>query len=206
MFGTLIDYWTLTGDSTYNSLVSEGLLHQVGTDANFMPANQTSALGNDDQSFWGLTAMSAAEHNFPNPPKDQPQWVELAQAVFNSQVPRWDEQTCAGGLRWQIFPFNAGFDYKNSISNGLMFNMASRLARYTGNQTYADWADKIYTWMEDRSLVDDKFNVFDGSHDLQTNCSTHVPIQWTYNVGVLLHGAANMYNLVSLAGLCDHPL
>lgn len=31
--------------------------NQVGVDANFMPANQSKSLGNDDQGFWGMTAM-----------------------------------------------------------------------------------------------------------------------------------------------------
>jgi len=112
-----------------------------------MPANQTHSEGNDDQCFWGLAAMAAAEMNFPNPPSDQPQWLALAQAVFNEQWARWDSQNCGGGLRWQIFPFNSGYDYKNSISNGCMLHLGARLARYTGNQSYVDYADQIYTWM-----------------------------------------------------------
>lgn len=33
-----------------------------------------------------MTAMSAAETNFQNPPSDRPGWLALAQAVFNTQV------------------------------------------------------------------------------------------------------------------------
>lgn len=42
----------------------------------------------------GIAAMSAAEFNFPNPPPDEPQWLALAQAVFNSQAPRWNTESC----------------------------------------------------------------------------------------------------------------
>jgi mannan endo-1,6-alpha-mannosidase len=104
----LIDYWHYTGDTTYNTITSQGIQHQVGADNNFMPANQSKSLGNDDQGFWGMTAMTAAEYNFPNPPSDQPSWLSLAQAVFNTQAPRWDASSCGGGLRWQIFTFNTG--------------------------------------------------------------------------------------------------
>ena len=76
-----------------------------------MPPNQSKTLGNDDQAFWGIAAMSAAEVGFPNPPPDQPQWLALAQAVFNTQVVRWDMQACDGGLKWQIFTFNAGMKW-----------------------------------------------------------------------------------------------
>lgn len=197
MFGTLVDYWAMTGDAAYQEITSQALLFQVGDDQNFMPANQTSDMGNDDQGFWGMAAMSAAEVNFPNPPPDQPQWLALAQAVFNSQAARWDTQTCGGGLRWQVFPFNTGFDYKNSISNGVFFNLGARLARYTGNQTYAQWAERVWDWMSEHELLDGQFQVWDGSHDLTTNCSTQTQLQWSYNVGIYLHGAANMYNFTN---------
>ena len=200
MFGAMVDYWFYTNDTSYINVTTQALLAQVGPDKNYMPPNQTSTLGNDDQSFWGLSAMAAAEYNYPNPPSDQPQWLALAQAVFNSQVPRWDVQNCGGGLRWQIFSFNAGFDYKNSISNGAFFNLASRLARYTGNQTYADWADKSFNWMSSVGLIDNStFTIVDGSHDFQNDCKIKTTLQWSYNVAIVLHGAANMYNYVSRA-------
>ena len=132
MWGSLVDYYYYTGDSTYNNVTTQGMLFQVGTSDNYEPTNQSFDLGNDDQAFWGMAALSAAETNFPNPPSDQPQWLALAQAVFNRQAARWDTATCSGGLRWQIFTFNGGYDYKNAISNGCFFNMASRLGRFGG--------------------------------------------------------------------------
>lgn len=107
MFGSLIDYWYYTGDTTYNNVTTQAMLFQVGPDDNYMPPNQSKSLGNDDQAFWGMAAMTAAEVKFPDPPEDQPQWLALAQAVFNSQAPRWDTDTCGGGLKWQIFTFNS---------------------------------------------------------------------------------------------------
>lgn len=117
MMGTYIDYWKLTGDSSYNKVVMEGLLHQVGENKNYMPNNHTMSLGNDDQGFWGMSALLAAENKFPDPPADQPQWLALAQAVWNTQADpsRYDE-TCNGGLRWQIPFSNQGYGYKNSTS------------------------------------------------------------------------------------------
>ena len=100
---------------------------------------------------------------------------------------------CEGGLRWQIFPFNNGFNYKNSISNGCFFNIASRLARYTGNETYADWAGTIWDWMTLHEFIDPQFNVYDGSQ-IKNNCDDHDSTQWTYNAGIFMQGAAMMYN------------
>ncbi|KAK4456659.1 putative glycoside hydrolase, partial [Cladorrhinum samala] len=193
MMGSLIDYWYYTSDTTYNSIASEGLLHQVGPNKDYMPPNQTMTEGNDDQGFWGMAVMSAAEYKFPNPPDDKPQWLALAQAVFNTQAARWDSQDCGGGLRWQIFTWNNGFDYKNSISQACFFNLAARLARYTGNASYADWADRTWDWMAKTNLVDSEtYYVYDGVHT--NNCSEITPYQWTYNAGAFLLGAAAMYN------------
>lgn len=115
MMATYIDYWRLTGDSTYNELVSQGMLHQIGEHENYMPKNHTLSLGNDDQGFWGMTALLAAENQFPDPPEGKPQWLALAQAVWGTQVdPSRHDETCGGGLRWQIPFSNTGYDYKNS--------------------------------------------------------------------------------------------
>lgn len=193
MFGTMIDYWFYTGDETYNDVTTQAMVHQAGEDNDYMPQNQTRTLGNDDQGFWAMAAMSAAENNFPNPPDGQPQWLALVQAVFNEYVTRWDADTCGGGMRWQIFTFNTGFNYKNSISNGCFFNIASRLARYTGNQTYADWAEKVWDWMETVEFIDKDFNIFDGA-GVDNNCAAINKAQWTYNAGIFLQGTAMMYN------------
>lgn len=141
--------------------------------------------------------MSAAENKFPDPPAGSPQWLALAQAVFNSQAIRWDNATCGGGLRWQIFTFNNGYNYKNTISNGCFFNMAARLAMYTKNDTYAVWADTMWDWVSGVGLMDADYKFYDGT-DSTINCSNVNHIQWTYNAGVFLLGAANMYNYVKL--------
>ncbi|KAE8453406.1 hypothetical protein EG329_010267 [Mollisiaceae sp. DMI_Dod_QoI] len=196
MFMTMVDYWSKTNDSTYNDVVEQALIFQTGPDNDYMPPNQTKDEGNDDQGFWGMAAMLAAETNFQNPPKGQPQWLALAQAVFNEMASRWDETTCGGGLRWQIFTFNNGFTYKNSIANGCFFNLGARLARYTGNDTYAQWANKVWDWESSIGLIDNNYNIYDGSSDVQ-NCTVVTRLQWTYNAGIYLHGAANMFNYTS---------
>ncbi|KAI1617773.1 mannan endo-1,6-alpha-mannosidase [Exophiala viscosa] len=205
MFGSLIDYWYFTGDDTYNNITTQAILHQTGSDNDFMPPNQTKTEGNDDQSFWGMAALSAAENNFPNPSSDEPQWLALAQAVFNTQAARWDTSTCAGGLRWQIFTFNSGYNYKNTISNGCFFNIGSRLAVYTGNQTYADWAEKAWDWVSAIGLRDADYNFYDGSDDT-INCSQIDHDQWTYNAGTFLIGAANMYNFTNGSSVWEERL
>lgn len=198
MFNALIDYWSFTGDETYNDITKQGMIHQASDTNNYMPSNQTKSLGNDDQAFWGMAAMSAAERNFPNPPDDKPGWLALVQGTFNSQAERWDDKSCGGGLRWQIFVYNNGYDYKNTVSNGGLFNMAARLAMYTKNQSYADWGEKIWDWCEKVGFIGDKYQVFDGASET-TGCTNINRVEYSYNAGLYLHGAANMYNYVSLS-------
>lgn len=195
MFNAFIDYWYYTGDDQYNAITTQAMEHQIGENNAYMPTNQTSTLGNDDQAFWGMAAMSAAENKFPDLPDGKPSWLSLAQGVFNTQKDRWDNQTCGGGLRWQIYPFNKGFNYKNTISNGCFFNIAARLYKYLGNQTYADWAERAFEWELSAGLMSKDYHFFDGTGD-ETNCTQINKIQWTYNAGVHMAGAAAMWNAV----------
>jgi mannan endo-1,6-alpha-mannosidase len=204
MFNALIDYWAYTGDSSWNDMTKQALMWQATPSGDFMPSNQSMTEGNDDQAFWGMAAMSAAERNFPNPPSDKPQWLGMAQGVFNGQAARWDKSTCGGGLRWQIFTWNNGYNYKNTISNGGFFNIASRLAKYTRNQTYADWAEKAWEWTVDVGFMTSEYRFWDGANN-DKNCTEFNKIEWTYNSGVYLLGAANMYNFVSVLSLFSLP-
>ena len=195
-FGSLVNYWAFTGDSTYNKITVQALEHQAGTKGDFMPLNQTYTEGNDDQSFWALSAMMAAERNFPNPSPSMPGWLAMVQAVFNEQAHRWDKTSCDGGLRWQIYTWNAGYGYKNTISNGCFFDIAARLARYTGNATYAEWANRAWNWTKETGLITPDYQVYDGT-TVDSNCSSYDRTKWTYTAGIYLHGAAVMYNYVS---------
>jgi mannan endo-1,6-alpha-mannosidase len=197
MFGALINYWQYTGDDSYNPTVIQALQFQIGPEENFNPPNQSKNMGVDDQDFWGFAAMEAAEAGLPDVGGDAPSWLALAQAVFNFQTTLWDDATCGGGMRWQVYSFNAGYNLKNTISNGGYFNLAARLALYTGNQTYADWAEKMWDWIEQSPLFqrqDGTLYIWDNT-DANNGCIDVQHFVWTYNYGTMLMGAAAMYNL-----------
>ncbi|EAW12282.1 glycoside hydrolase family 76 protein [Aspergillus clavatus NRRL 1] len=192
LFMAMLQYWYFTGDSTYNSAVSEGLEWQAGP-GDYMPSNYSSYLGNDDQMFWGLAAMLAAETKFPDRANGY-SWLSLAQGVYNTQAGRWDPATCGGGLRWQIWPYQAGYTMKNAISNGGFFQLAARLARYTNNHTYYEWGEKAWDWSCTTPLLNNKtWNVAD-STTIEDGCTSQGNNQWSYNYGTYLMGAAYMWN------------
>lgn len=184
---SLIKYWAYFGDDTLASTIRQGILFQTGPDNDFMPPNQTKSLGNDDQSYWALAAMTAAEYGLPA--DNGVGWYELAQNVFDTQVLRWDEGTCAGGLRWQIFSFNAGYSYKSATTQANFALLGARLWRFTGNATYLEWAERAVEWSVNAGLVtsgrEETPAIYDGT-DVTTNCSTVNRIQWTINAGQFL--------------------
>lgn len=83
------------------------------------------------------------------------------------------------------------------ISNGGNFQVAARLAYITGNETYAEWADMVWDWMSNSKMFerdsDGLLYIWDNVN-ANTNCSEVVNYIWSYNYGVLLAGAAYMYN------------
>ncbi|KAL6707737.1 hypothetical protein ACN47E_003858 [Coniothyrium glycines] len=194
-WGGMIEYSQFTGDTSHVKTLQQALTANYGPDNDFILSYRRSQTGNDDQAFWALAVMSALEYQFPDPAEAPAAYLEVVTNAFNNIVGRWDETSCGGGLKWQIYPENAyGYNYKNSISNGCTFALGARLARYTGEQKYADWAVKIYDWSEKVGLISEKFEVFDGTDD-RTNCAkVSDQTQWSYNNAMYLHGSAFMYD------------
>lgn len=207
IFGGMIDTWAWCENSTYESIIYEALIAQKGSSDNYIPANQSTTEGNDDQAFWGLAVMEATERNFANPPSDETGWLALSQAVYNTMLSRWDTADCDGGLRWQIFPYNSGYDYKNTISNACLFTMAARLARYTENETYVDTAEMVWDWLTDIQFIRNSssgYVIYDGANIGTNNCSTFETNTWSYNYGIMMAGAAYLYNFTSDDIWLDH--
>lgn len=201
-WGGMIEYSQFTGDGSYVKSLQQALTANYGPNHDFILSYRKSQTGNDDQAFWALAVMSALEYQFPDPDDAPAAYLDVAISAFENIVGRWDTTSCGGGLKWQIYPENAyGYNYKNSISNGCAFALGARLARYTGEQKYADWAVKIYDWSKQVGLISDAFEVFDGTDD-KSNCAAVADkTQWTYNNAVYLHGSAFMFDFTNGASI-----
>ncbi|ODV58879.1 glycoside hydrolase family 76 protein [Ascoidea rubescens DSM 1968] len=196
-FGSLLDQWYLCEDKTNEQLLYDALVSQTGDNYDYVPLNQTETEGNDDQGVWSFAIMSAAEKGFPSPKNSGVpyEWVELAENIFNSMFGRWDDE-CGGGLRWQIYDTNVGFDYKNSVSNGCLFQLAARLAKYHNDPKYTYIADYVWEWTTDVDFLteyDDTIILHDGAHTY-ANCEDITDKEWTYNYGLYMVGSAYLYN------------
>ncbi|KAL1888254.1 hypothetical protein Cpir12675_006236 [Ceratocystis pirilliformis] len=197
MWGSMIDYYHYTNDSTYNDLAIEALLAPVntGTNFDFMPIEHASEEGNDDLGFWGFAVMSAAERNFPQPNPDVPSWLQLSINIFNSLESRWNTTACGGGLLWQIYESSPhGLNYKNTVSNGGFFQLAARLARVTGDKKYLDWAVKVWDWTENIGMIGTDYIVYDGAH-AAADCRDTNPVSFSYSNAIYMYGAAVLANV-----------
>ncbi|CRK09895.1 hypothetical protein BN1723_009084 [Verticillium longisporum] len=133
LWGAMLDYYHFTGDSSYNDVVIQALTAPVNTGPrhDYNPPEHFDELGNDDLGFWGFAVMAAAERNFPQPDPSVPSWLTMALNIFNALSSRWDTTTCRGGVYWQVFASNPnGINYKNSVTNGGLFQLAARPAHW----------------------------------------------------------------------------
>jgi mannan endo-1,6-alpha-mannosidase len=195
VYGSLVDYWALTGDSQYNAKTQKAISAQAGPKQNFLPSSRPFEAGNSDQAMWALTALSAAEANFPATASVG--YLGLAKGVFDQQVARWDNSTCAGGLRAELTP---GTD-KDTASIGTFFQLAARLAHETKNSTYTQWATRAYDWASSVGLLNSQtYSVYEETNT-RTNCSAESlqQTQWSANAGTFLYGSALMFNVVRLS-------
>lgn len=194
LFGGWVDYWYFCqkDNATFTNILFDAMYAQRGTNNDYMPANQSMTEGNDDQGVWGMAIMQAVERNFTNGDKS---WLYLIQAIYNTMNNRWDPSTCGGGLRWQIFTWNSGYNYKNSIANGCLFHIAARLYRYTEQSVYLDTANKVYDWMWNVGFFSNtpSFIIYDGAEDTN-NCTSLTVHKWSYTYGIFLAGSAYLYN------------
>ncbi|SSD59540.1 related to Mannan endo-1,6-alpha-mannosidase DFG5 [Saccharomycodes ludwigii] len=211
-FGGMIENAYLCENYTFKTLIEQAIVYQSGDKYDFMTQNESKVEGNDDQGIWAITLMTAVERNFTTPsnfthslsqpvPSYEnftavPDFLTMAENVYNLMGSRWDNSTCNGGLSWQIFNWNNGRDYKNTVSTGCLFNLAARLGRYTGNATYLEEAEYIWDWLETTGFIQLNESVpavYDGA-STESNCTDITKLQWSYNMGIVLGGAAYMYN------------
>lgn len=188
LWNTFLRYQDITGDKSYNNTIQAALVDQAGKGNDFM-GQYTK--GNDDQMWWGIAAITAAEIGLPSPPSS-PSWLQMAINVYDQVNDRWDGATCGGGLGWQISPDADGYHYKNAITNGLFFQLSARLGAVTGDDQYTSRAVTAWNWSQSVGLVEKgTYKVYDGT-DAKKGCIDLDHDQWSYNVGVYLYGAAVM--------------
>lgn len=77
----MLDYSHYTGDYSYDKVIIEALLSQVGPNFDFMNPRYANSEGNDDQAFWAFSILEAAERNFPQSNDSIPPWLQIAENI-----------------------------------------------------------------------------------------------------------------------------
>lgn len=84
--------------------------------------------------------------------------------------------------------------------------MGARLARYTGDTKYSDWAEKTWDWVEKVGFIDpNTYAVYDGA-TVDDNCKVINQVQYSYNNAIFAEGAAFMYNHVCFSSINNEAL
>ncbi|KAH9904666.1 family 76 glycoside hydrolase [Xylariomycetidae sp. FL2044] len=210
VFGTMLDYRNHTGDTQYDDIIRQALLFQLGDSNDYLPANWSASIGNDDQAIWGLAAALAEQTGFAA--GDGASWKDIAQNVFDEQID--DARNVGEGgecpedaLRWQLFPFNNGYDYISSAANGLRFNLGAQLALLgqergspsTSNDTAINVAAGTYDPMPEARIITKDFEVYSGAH--APDCDDIDKLQFSYASAMYLQGSAYMYNVTGGDGV-----
>ncbi len=193
LIGAMLDYSHYIGDSEYDQTIATALLAQTGPEHDFMVPKHFGDEGNDDQAFWGFAVMAAAERNFPSPTPASPPGSTLASTCGIPWPAAGTPPPVVAGSTGRSSSNPNGMNYKNSVSNGGLFQLSARLARATGNDTYLQWANKVWDWTTGTGMIDGSFYVYDGA-DSSNNCSEINPVSFSYSQGIYLYGAAVLAN------------
>ena len=138
----------------------------------------------DDYLWWVLAWIRVYEVTGDS------KYLEQSKIIFHRLVDTFNmwNSTC-GGVTW-----SSASQYRNSITNELFLDAASRLSETSTNETeklhYKSWAGKELNWFLSTKLINDvSFVVIDGLPG--GSCDNDVePVgdYWTYNSGVFLDG------------------
>jgi len=137
----------------------------------------------DDEGWWGLTWLAAYDDT------GDVRYLRTAQGLFDDLTGGWD-QTCGGGIWW-----SKQRGYKNAIANELFTALGSELALHTSgadSARYRDWALRSWHWVLYSGMLGGARLFNDG---LDATCRNNGKTAWTYNQGVVLTAAVDLFRL-----------
>lgn len=144
----------------------------------------------DDQGWWGLAWIRA--YDLTGSQKYLDAAVRLADDMYQSG---WDN-TCGGGIWW-----SRKKETKNAIENALFIKLAAALHnRRPLDGRFLQRAQKAWNWFYASGLVDDRSIVAD---KLIECAREQLSPAWTYNQGVILGAAAELFRATKDSSYLD---
>ncbi|KAJ3270127.1 hydrolase 76 protein [Terramyces sp. JEL0728] len=190
MWGAMLEYIKVSGDNSFIGKISNAIqLSGSGTTGSFLGISSTvsETIGgrwNDDILWWAIACATGSEIYGGNAIPDGVSFQSLTQTTYNQVWSQWDP-TCSGGIWWSRDRSNVKFaGYKSSITNTEEMLVGAKLAIATGQSTYVDNINQIYSWMNQTGLLTSGYGVFDGIH-CDKNCSINSK-ELSYQAGMLI--------------------
>ncbi|RAL01325.1 glycoside hydrolase family 76 protein [Aspergillus ibericus CBS 121593] len=207
LYSTLIPFWNLTGNDTYNDLITKRMYSKADLElgTSWEESNNDT---NMNHAAWALAAVTAAEMGFPAESSNV-SWLTYAEQAEGTLLSTFDFSTiCGGGLEAENDDLSLNNrSVKDAVSNGEFFQLASRLAYLTSGDDqsgYASDAEKVWEWSVDSEMVLESnwtINFLVINTTASGNCTGYYGnrIEYTYPYGLYLSGAAYMYNVTGAA-------
>ena len=176
----LVNYESVTGDDSYDSVLSNTFAAAQKSHPNFINSYF------DDQGWWALAWIDAYDLT------KNASYLSMAETIFaNIATNGWDNTVCGGGVWW-----STAKTYKNAIPNELFLSIAAKLAnRTTGSAStaYLTWAQKEWAWFKASGMINSQNLINDGLDSTNPNaCVNNGKTTWTYNQGVILGGLVEL--------------
>ncbi|HET7037788.1 MAG TPA: glycoside hydrolase family 76 protein [Thermomicrobiaceae bacterium] len=146
------------------------------------PLGQRSDVYYDDNLWVALALLEAAGR------QGEQGWLDRAAAIFHLIASGWDTDSshpAPGGVFWVRAGWNRD---RNTVSTAPAAKLALHLYQRSGDDTYLDWALRLYTWVERCLRAPD--GLYWDHIDLQGKIDR---TEWSYNQGTMLGANALLY-------------
>ncbi|PSS05144.1 putative glycosyl hydrolase [Coniella lustricola] len=186
------DYMYISGDTKYLSMAEYTVNAQSGPLAWWPEGNgDFRADSTDDTGWWALALVRMYDLT------GNRTYLDIAQLDEAYIYSYWNTWTCNGGVIWDI----PDLTYKNAISNELYMKLAASLHnRIPGDTEYLGKAVAEWDWFVQSGMINSDSLVNDGLTD---DCVNNGETEWSYNQGVILGAAAELYKATQNVSYLD---
>ncbi|WP_432824484.1 glycoside hydrolase family 76 protein [Dactylosporangium sp. CA-092794] len=188
--------WTRrTGDQTYTPLIRRTFdVNRVAFPAGGRSSDPVEghfiSRSIDDTAWWGLTWIDAYDLTHDRV------YLDEAVTIANYVAGYWDPSTCGGGVWW-----DRERTYKNAVTIGLYLRLTAALHnRIAGDTAWLNRAVTGWTWFANSGLISGAGLVNDG---LTSGCQNNGQTVWTYNQGLAIGAAMELYRATGSATYQD---
>ncbi|WP_027347103.1 glycoside hydrolase family 76 protein [Hamadaea tsunoensis] len=182
---TVADYMRRDGDTRYRWVLDQTYtVNRAAFPAGVRSSDQIDgdfvSRAIDDSAWWGLAWVAAYDATAER------RYLDEAVTIAGYVNTFWDPSTCGGGVWW-----NRERTYKNAVTVGLYIRLTAALHNRLGGDTL--WLGRARTgwnWFAASGMINSAGLVNDG---LTTGCANNGQTVWTYNQGLAIGAAVELY-------------